>query len=81
MAARAARVGRPPRKKVNPLVARGITEIDRKDTALLRTNVSDRGKIRSRRVTGLTGRHQRRVATAIKTARETALLPFTSAAR
>ena len=78
MAARAARVGRPPKKKVNPLVARGIAEIDWKDTALLRTFVSDRGKIRSRRVTGLTGQQQRRVAAAIKTAREMALLPYAS---
>lgn len=81
MAGRAARVGRPTKKKVNPLVARGITEIDWKDTALLRTFVSDRGKIRSRRVTGLTGRQQRQVACAIKTAREMALLPYTSTAR
>ena len=81
MAGRAARVGRPPKKKVNPLVARGISEIDWKDTALLRTFVSDRGKIRSRRVTGLTGQQQRQVAAAIKTAREMALLPYTSTAR
>ncbi|MCD2190375.1 30S ribosomal protein S18 [Actinomycetospora soli] len=81
MAGRAARVGRPAKKKVNPLVARGITEIDWKDTSLLRTFVSDRGKIRSRRVTGLTGQQQRQVASAIKTAREMALLPYTSTAR
>ncbi|GLZ55925.1 30S ribosomal protein S18 [Actinomycetospora sp. NBRC 106378] len=81
MAGRAARVGRPPKKKANPLHARGIGTVDWKDTALLRTFVSDRGKIRSRRVTGLTGQQQRQVATAIKTAREMALLPYTSTAR
>lgn len=48
------------------------------DTALLRTSVSDHGKIRSRRVTGLTGQRQRKVAVAIKNAREMALLPYSS---
>ena len=43
--------------------------------------VSDRGKIRARRVTGNCTRHQRDVATAIKNAREMALLPYTSTAR
>ncbi len=66
------------RKKANPLHAKGITAVDWKDTALLRTFVSDRGKIRSRRVTGLTGQQQRQVATAIKNAREMALLPYSS---
>jgi small subunit ribosomal protein S18 len=66
------------RKKANPLHARGLTTVDWKDTALLRTFVSDRGKIRSRRVTGLTGQQQRQVAVAIKNAREMALLPYSS---
>lgn len=66
---------RSPRRKVNPLHARGITEVDWKDTALLRTFVSDRGKVRARRVTGLTGQQQRRVAVAIRNAREMALVP------
>jgi small subunit ribosomal protein S18 len=52
--------------------------VDWKDTALLRTFVSDRGKIRSRRVTGLTGQQQRQVAVAIRNAREMALLPYSS---
>jgi small subunit ribosomal protein S18 len=42
----------------------------------LRMFISERGKIRSRRVTGLTVQQQRQVATAIKTAREMALLPY-----
>jgi small subunit ribosomal protein S18 len=50
--------------------------IDYKDTGLLRKYVSDRGKIRSRRVTGACSIHQRRVAQAIKNAREMALLPY-----
>ena len=54
----------------------GVTEIDYKDTAALRLFISDRGKIRSRSVTGLTVRQQRQVATAIKNAREMALLPY-----
>jgi small subunit ribosomal protein S18 len=55
--------------------------VDYKDTATLRVFISERGKIRSRRVTGLTVRQQREVATAIKNAREVALLPYPKAAR
>lgn len=50
--------------------------VDYKDVALLRKFMSDRGKIRSRRVTGLDEKRQREVATAIKNAREMALLPY-----
>jgi small subunit ribosomal protein S18 len=64
------------RQKPNPLTARGVTTIDYKDTALLRTFISERGKIRSRRVTGLTPQQQRQAAVAIRNAREMALLPF-----
>jgi small subunit ribosomal protein S18 len=52
--------------------------VDYKDVALLRKFMSDRGKIRSRRVTGLTPKRQREVAQAIKNAREMAMLPYTS---
>src|SRR5579875_2909307 len=58
-----------------------ITRVDYKDTALLRKFISDRGKIRARRVSGNCTQHQRDVATAIKNAREMALLPYTSTAR
>ncbi|MFE7594934.1 30S ribosomal protein S18 [Kitasatospora sp. NPDC057512] len=68
----------PPKPRPNPLLAAGIEYIDYKDTDLLRRFVSDRGKIRSRRVTRLTARQQRAVARAIKNARETALLPYAS---
>ncbi len=72
---------RTPRKKANPFHAKRITEVDWKDTNLLRQFISDRGKIRARRVTGLTPQQQRKVATAIRNAREMALLPYPHAGR
>ena len=72
---------RKPKKKVNPLDKEGIAYIDYKDTALLRKFISDRGKIRARRMTGNCVQHQRDVATAVKNAREVALLPYTSTGR
>ena len=50
--------------------------IDYKDLMLLRRFISDRGKIRSRRVTGLSRQHQRELALAVKRARELAMLPY-----
>ena len=58
-----------------------IAYIDYKDTTLLRKFISDRGKIRARRVTGNCIQHQRDIAMAVKNAREMALLPYTSAPR
>jgi len=55
-----------------------IEFVDYKDTALLRKFVSDRGKLRSRRVSGNCSQHQRDVAQAVKNARELALLPYSS---
>ena len=52
--------------------------VDYKDIALLRKYVSDRAKIRARRVTGNCARHQRAVAKSVKNAREMALLPYIS---
>jgi len=49
---------------------------DWKDTSTLRKYMSDKGKIRGRSATGLCPSHQRRVATAVKNAREMALLPY-----
>jgi small subunit ribosomal protein S18 len=72
---------RKPKKKANPLKAAKVTYIDYKDTALLRKFISDRGKIRARRVTGVTVQQQRQLASAIKNAREMALLPYSSTAR
>ncbi|MGB3352379.1 MAG: 30S ribosomal protein S18 [Mycobacterium sp.] len=54
----------------------GIEYVDYKDTTTLRQFLSERGKIRSRSVTGLTVQQQRQIATAVKTAREMALLPY-----
>jgi small subunit ribosomal protein S18 len=72
---------RPGKKKRNLLNAEGVTEVDWKDVNLLRKFISDRGKIRARRVTGLTPQQQKQVATAIKNAREMALLPYASNGR
>jgi small subunit ribosomal protein S18 len=54
------------------------THVDFKDVALLRRFISDRGKIRARRVTGTCVQHQRDVAAAVKNAREMGLLPYAS---
>lgn len=51
-------------------------EIDYKDLNLLRRFISDKGKTRSRRVTGLSRRHQAQLSIAVKRAREIALLPY-----
>ncbi|HEV2087472.1 MAG TPA: 30S ribosomal protein S18 [Cryptosporangiaceae bacterium] len=72
---------RKPKKKINPLDKDKIAYIDYKDTSLLRKFISDRGKIRARRVTGVSSQQQRQIAKAIKNAREMALLPYTSTAR
>ena len=55
-----------------------VAYVDYKDVSMLRKFVSDRGKIRARRVTGNCAQHQRDVATAVKNAREMALLPYTT---
>lgn len=74
-------VVRKPKKKQNPLKAAKIAVIDYKDTPLLRKFISDRGKIRARRVTGVTVQEQRDIARAVKNAREMALLPYSSSSR
>src|SRR5438094_7296903 len=65
------------KKKVCVFCSEHIRWVDYKDVNLLRRFMSDRGKIRARRVTGNCAQHQRDVAVAIKTARELALLPYT----
>ena len=65
------------KKKPCALCRDGVDWVDYKDVPLLRKFMSDRGKIRSRRVTGNCAQHQRDVAEAIKTARELVLLPYT----
>ncbi len=64
------------KKKANILGQESSVYVDWKDVNLLRRFLSDRGKIRSRRVTGITTQQQRAIALAIKTAREMALLPY-----
>ena len=72
---------RKPKKKQNPLKTAGVEKVDYKDTNLLRKFISDRGKIRARRVTGVSVQQQREIAKAVKNAREMALLPYSSSAR
>jgi len=65
------------KKKTSVLVTDKVEYVDYKDVNLLARFVSDRSKIRNRRVTGNNVQQQRDIATAIKNAREMALLPYT----
>ncbi len=69
------------KKKIVPMKSVRVANVDYKDAALLRKFISERGKIRARRVTGLSVQDQRKVAIAVKNAREVALLPYASTAR
>lgn len=71
--------GRPRRRrpKVCVFCSEHATWVDYKDVGLLRRFINDRGRIKARGATGTCAQHQRDVATAIKTARELALLPYT----
>lgn len=69
---------RPVKKKEDFLKRNKITYIDYKDVELLQRFVSERGKIRSARVTGVNPQQQRLLAQAIKNAREMALMPYTN---
>jgi small subunit ribosomal protein S18 len=69
------------RRKSCPYCKDKIEQVDYKDVATLRRFVSERGKIRSRRISGACRRHQNQLATAVKRAREIALLPYVSDAR
>ena len=66
------------KKKVCIFCKDSIAYVDFKDVGLLKKFVSERGKIRSRRVSGNCVQHQRDVATAVKNAREMALLPYST---
>ena len=72
------RPNRKSRKKVCAFCVDKVETIDYKDVAKLRKFTSDRAKILPRRVTGTCARHQRELTTAIKRARQVALLPYTS---
>ena len=67
---------RTPKKKVSILTQDNIDWVDYKDVNLLRRFMSERAKIRARRVTGNNAQQQREVARAIRVAREMALLPY-----
>ena len=64
------------RRKPCPYCKDKIEQVDYKDVSALRRFISERGKIRSRRITGACRRHQNQVSRAIKRARELALLPY-----
>ncbi|MDB5044166.1 30S ribosomal protein S18 [Deinococcus oregonensis] len=68
---------RPRKPKVDPFSIGELEITDYKDVKMLRRFVSDTGKILPRRRTGLSAKHQRRIAQTIKIARQLALLPYT----
>ncbi len=70
--------GRKPRRKVCSFCVDKVEDIDYKDIAKLRRYVTERGKILPRRISGNCAKHQRQLTTAIKRARNVALLPFTT---
>jgi small subunit ribosomal protein S18 len=69
------------RRKPCPYCRDKIEQVDYKDVPAMRRFVSDRGKIRSRRITGACRRHQAQIARAVKRARELALLPYVGEGR
>jgi single-strand DNA-binding protein len=84
MAGKATGDRRKPRKGAKnaaPAKAIRVGVIDYKDVATLRKFISERGKIRARRITGVSVQEQRLIAKAIKNAREMALLPYAGAGR
>ncbi|MFH1619723.1 MAG: 30S ribosomal protein S18 [bacterium] len=66
-----------PRRKVCRLCAEKIEKVDYKQFPIIRTFITDTGKILSSRITGACARHQRQIARAIKRSRNMALLPYT----
>lgn len=66
------------RKKICRFCSDKIEEIDYKDIKRLRNLITERGKIIPRRISGNCAKHQRQLGTAIKRARNIALMPFTS---
>ncbi|MBC8590385.1 30S ribosomal protein S18 [Wansuia hejianensis] len=67
-----------PRKKVCSFCADKTQKIDYKDINKLKKYVTDRGKILPRRISGNCSKHQRELTTAIKRARQVALLPYSA---
>ena len=62
--------------KVCPICESGVRVVDYKDDRALSRFLTERGKILPRRLSGCCARHQRQLSTAIKRARELALLPY-----
>ena len=75
---KSARPNRKGRKKFCAFCVEKVDKIDYKDTAKLRRYTSERAKILPRRVTGTCAYHQRELTTAIKRARQIALMPYTN---
>jgi len=69
--------GGAPRRKVCRFCAEPTTAIDYKSPQLLRSFITDRGKLVPRRISGTCARHQRSVSLAVRRARMLALMPFT----
>lgn len=68
-----------PRRKVCRFCVDKVEHVDFKQVQVIRTFVTERGKILSSRITGNCAKHQRQLSRAIKRARYLALLPFTGA--
>ncbi len=68
---------RKPRRKFCAFCKDKVDYIDYKDSQMLRKYMTDRGKIKPRRVTGTCAQHQHQVSMAVKRAREMALVPYT----
>jgi small subunit ribosomal protein S18 len=68
--------GPPTRRKSCYFCKEKVDQVDYKNTNQLRRYISEKGKIRSRRITGACRRHQEQIAVAVKRAREMALLPY-----
>ncbi len=66
----------PPKRKVDPFVLDKTLRIDWRDANTLSRFITERGKIVPRRMSGLTAKNQRKLAKAIKTARQMGLLPY-----
>jgi len=77
--AKKARTLNPARRRYCSFCKEKVEDVDYKDLTLLRKHVSERGKIKPRRTSGACRRHQRQLATAVKRAREMALLPYVTA--
>lgn len=67
---------RRPRRRVCGFCKDKVEHIDYKDVQTLRRYITDRGKIKPRRVTGTCAQHQHQLSNAVKRAREMALLPY-----